>query len=458
MRYGRLTSDWLLRGWCDIPFALLNWKTGTMFPLDGHVAHVVRHCDGQSDFDSLLFMPWHGAILDRLIARGIATPSSRGETLAPQQAFRQATNPYQAALQWAVTGRCNLNCRHCYMGAPDRLWQDLSTAQLLAIVTQMENANLPQVSITGGEPFMRKDLVIIVRALLERCIGIRHIMTNGTLIQAPVLDALAQAQVFPEFCLSFDGVGLHDAMRGCQGVERPVVAAIQKLLERGYPLIVTTSVDGSTTPESLTATFRLMQSMGVDEWKVAAPVRTGRWADSTNGLSLTEEVRLYRGVLQLWHDAGRPMRLQLGSLFNSRTEVLGGEGPPQIHHYSADDLDCGACKRMPHLTADATFLPCHAYSGRTPPPGMPNLTATPLADLLSASTTSRIIRLTKRELLAHNPGCETCNYFSVCGMGCRARAYIETGDLYARDPIACRGMRDGHQAGLLESIMPSGNI
>jgi radical SAM protein with 4Fe4S-binding SPASM domain len=48
-----------------------------------------------------------------------------------------------------------------------------------------------------------------------------------------------------------------------------------------------------------------------------------------------------------------------------------------------------------------------------------------------------ITDLRKKDLLARNPECVACELFKECGIGCRASALTETGNLMAKDPIMC---------------------
>ena len=71
-RYARLKKDWMLRGWGDSPSVLVNWMNSERRELNNMGFYVAESCDGQTDFDSFAFLPQHLAMLDLLIAEGIA--------------------------------------------------------------------------------------------------------------------------------------------------------------------------------------------------------------------------------------------------------------------------------------------------------------------------------------------------------------------------------------------------
>jgi len=122
-----------------------------------------------------------------------------------------------------VTGRCNLRCRHCFHfeevaeGVPGPSLENLE--RLAESCAQLG----PQLwlSLGGGEPFMREDLVEIARAFGAR--GLRHlaIPTNGLIKSQPEqVEALLAAcpDTFVSIAISIDGPpAIHDAIRQVEG-------------------------------------------------------------------------------------------------------------------------------------------------------------------------------------------------------------------------------------------------
>ncbi|NOZ20849.1 MAG: radical SAM protein, partial [Planctomycetes bacterium] len=153
-RYAKLKKDRLLRGWTDAPQAVVNWRSGEQYRLSKKGLYVARACDGTTDFNSVAFLPVHRAFLDKLIAEGIAEECRRGDSIDACQLYRKAENPHLNGLQWSVTGLCNLNCRHCYMEAPSGRYGEPSFEEVIRLIEQFECANVHQVSLTGGEPFV----------------------------------------------------------------------------------------------------------------------------------------------------------------------------------------------------------------------------------------------------------------------------------------------------------------
>lgn len=85
----------------------------------------------------------------------------------------------------AVTDRCNLRCFYCmpedgirYLPKKDLL----TNAEILRLATILARHGIHKIRLTGGEPFVRHDLMPLIRNLVE-IPGIRdlHLTTNGVL-------------------------------------------------------------------------------------------------------------------------------------------------------------------------------------------------------------------------------------------------------------------------------------
>src|SRR4051812_32426428 len=88
-------------------------------------------------------------------------------------------------LRLAVTDRCNLRCFYC-MPKDGLDWlprkELMSYEEMLRICKLLTNLGIEKVRITGGEPFVRKDLISFLHSLF-RIKGIKEvsITTNGIL-------------------------------------------------------------------------------------------------------------------------------------------------------------------------------------------------------------------------------------------------------------------------------------
>ena len=99
--------------------------------------------------------------------------------------------PQSFHLQWHITERCNLACKHCYFD-PKFLKNELSLEQLFKILDDylklIKKWGLPRqnsrISITGGEPMVREDFF----EFLEECYKNRERTRYGVLINGILLN------------------------------------------------------------------------------------------------------------------------------------------------------------------------------------------------------------------------------------------------------------------------------
>ena len=126
-------------------------------------------------------------------------------------------------LQFHITGRCNLRCKHCYRTEGDV--EALSFEDIIAVIEQFKalvntyntRHNVKRrahINITGGEPFFRKDIKDILFYLGEnKDIFSYGILSNGTFIDDEIIAILKKSEVsFVQ--LSIDGNReMHDSLR-----------------------------------------------------------------------------------------------------------------------------------------------------------------------------------------------------------------------------------------------------
>ena len=120
---------------------------------------------------------------------------------------------------YEATMRCNLHCEFCYVGDLLNIegeWREELTLDKLR--TAFPDQPEFQVSLTGGEIFMRKDIMSVLDLFRDKGYACGYLTTNGTIIseeRAEALADLAAAGFLKHISVSIDGPGeLHDIARG----------------------------------------------------------------------------------------------------------------------------------------------------------------------------------------------------------------------------------------------------
>jgi len=145
-----------------------------------------------------------------------------------------------------LTARCNLNCSHCYINLPadnkDAIESELSRKELYYLLDQIVNEGCLWLLITGGEPFIRPDLIDIYTYAKKKGLLV-SLFTNGTFVTPSVADHLAK---YPPFVVEITLYGstkeTYERVTGVTGSYERCMRGIELLLERKIPLKLKTMV------------------------------------------------------------------------------------------------------------------------------------------------------------------------------------------------------------------------
>ncbi|MGE4267228.1 MAG: radical SAM protein [Deferribacterales bacterium] len=439
-KYAVLNKDWALRGWTTLEKAAVNTVSGRVVPLVNRADYVLRSCDGKTDFEMPIFLDTHLEILNILEKQKIVTIMDTESSIQPYQKFRKAECPYVMNVHWAITGRCNLKCMHCFMESPSIRSDNPTFKQIETTVKSFIEANVPAVSLTGGEPLIRKDLFDIIALLNSEHIAVRQIYTNGILITEEILKKFEALPFKVQFNVSFDGVGWHDRMRGLKGTEEKTLRAIRMIKEAGHELCVATTIDRLSVV-SLFETYETMKQYGVGVWRIMTAEDSGNWHEHRDlSLTLDEELKAYSPLFKRWHEDGHPMVVQFGYLFDGRKEGFEEFKPPVTIKHDAKSKACSTCAYSTYLGPEGKLLPCHIYTGTELEKQLPSIYEVGFAGAYNNELLRSINDMTIGDLFGENPECEGCAHLERCGIGCRAKAYSDYGKVTAKDGQMCAVM------------------
>jgi len=132
---------------------------------------------------------------------------------------------------WNMTKQCNLKCMHCYASATSEpLKNELTTDEGKGMLEDISKYGCPVVLFSGGEPFMRKDLIEL--AEYADTLKLRPVIsTNGTLITKK--NALAAKKAGVKYIgVSLDGLpDINDKFRGVQGAFNMAITGMKNTLK-----------------------------------------------------------------------------------------------------------------------------------------------------------------------------------------------------------------------------------
>lgn len=462
-QYYRLREGCGLRGWLFHPYALVreDWYASTDLSVEDF--NILVHCDGREPFPADTSEGTR-AILARYLSEGVIEKLDTPCPISAAQEYRFFPCWRFEVVNWAITGRCNYNCRHCFAAAdlnPNAAHP--STEQCLAFVNQLASCGIRHVWITGGEPLLRGDFLRIAQALADAGISIEDIGTNGSRVTPELLNALNQMGHHPQFNISFDGLGHHDWLRGVEGAEKRTLETVTFLKSRGVRVKVQYCLwDGNL--DTLRETTQLLSAMGVDHLRLIRVVEAPRWKAAEYGhtLDIREYYDLMLDYLDWYLEEKFPPELEIWSLLDW-LPVTGSCRLIPVKRCSAAgecrEPICGDAREMPFVTGSGSLTLCNQISGWESAHGVEhgNVYRTPLTELLSDSPFTRRLLVTRARVREHNPECMVCAFRGECDCGCRAIALATSDDPLGKDPTACAFFKGGYRE-RFESVLKAHGV
>jgi radical SAM protein with 4Fe4S-binding SPASM domain len=444
-----LNEGFALRGWQKLPFALFTPNFGvSFFDKDAFVA--LSACDGEIDCDK--FEEKYRNLINEAVKNNIVRALGENESsaLSDWQKYRTYNSRYIKTAHWSITGACNYKCRHCYMSAPDAKYGQLSTEKILSIADELAECGIRNVSITGGEPLVRKDFWQVLDRLLSHGINITTIYSNGKLVTPELLDEFDKRGIKPEFNMSFDGVGYHDWLRGVPGAEVAVNEAFALCQKRGFPTGAELTLH-QRNKHTLRESINHLASLGVAHLKTNPAGLSGNWVKNhgDDHLDIDECFEIYLDYIPHWFEDGKPMGIMLGGFFMGSRNSEKYHIPAQKFNGSEKNCKqcvCGHARLVMYIAADGKILPCMSLSGMDIQEKFPSLTEHSLAQCITDSYYMKLITTKVDEFLEHNADkCGKCEHKFVCGGGCRASALTTTpDDILAPDEMFCKIFKGGY--------------
>jgi radical SAM protein with 4Fe4S-binding SPASM domain len=161
-----------------------------------------------------------------------------------------------------VTYKCTHDCIFCY-----NCWKheypvapELTTAQFEGVLSRFPQCR--QVSLSGGEPLLRPDIIEIVKAARKRA-RLVSLLTTGELLTPGLADALGRLGVFLQ--IPIHGTeATHESLTRRRGSYRRALEAMALLAERRMPFGTSTVVMKQNLRE-LPAILELSAAMGACE-------------------------------------------------------------------------------------------------------------------------------------------------------------------------------------------------
>lgn len=179
---------------------------------------------------------------------------------------------------WEITLKCNLACSHCGSRAGNARPEELSTEEALDLVRQLAEVGIKEVTLIGGEAFMRPDWLTIAEAIAKS--GMVCSMTTGGFgISLETAQRMKDAGI-QTVSVSFDGMEeTHDRLRGRKGSWKSALKTMSHFQEVGLLFGCNTQINRLSAPE-FPLIYEHMRNAGAFAWQIQLTVPMGNAADN----------------------------------------------------------------------------------------------------------------------------------------------------------------------------------
>lgn len=178
---------------------------------------------------------------------------------------------------WIITGKCNLQCVHCYGNEEELPSYEITINEAMVIASKIVDEGIKRVSISWGEPMLRKDLPQIVDYLSDNGVWV-IVSTNGLNIS----DKLPQLKKLRHIELSLDGATeeIHDFIRPSkikgQSVSfKNAVSGIKATVDMGIKTRVLTTLN-IYNHKNVRDIWALLSTLWIQEWHIGRTTNAWR--------------------------------------------------------------------------------------------------------------------------------------------------------------------------------------
>ncbi len=238
-----------------------NMWSDELYELDRPAFAFLRRC---ADEEGCSSEGCDREFLDYTLREGILTDQS---VRAKRPPVEKSPAPSLRYLEFQITTKCNLSCRHCYIGRPENV--ELPAKKIRAVLAEFEKMQGLRLLITGGEPLLHSDFAEI-NELLPGYAFRKILFTNGLLLTAECVKRLG----VDEIQVSIDGLeGGHDALRGT-GTFKRALKAVETARDAGFDVSVSTMIHSKNLDE-FDGMEKLFRTLRIKDWSVDVPCAEG---------------------------------------------------------------------------------------------------------------------------------------------------------------------------------------
>ncbi|MFH0770734.1 MAG: radical SAM protein [Candidatus Peregrinibacteria bacterium] len=183
-----------------------------------------------------------------------------------QLVYEQGTSRYSKlvlpaplSVCYSIIDRCDRRCPHCMSASSLQSDSGLSTEKVQGLFEMLKDAGVLRVDIVGGEPFLRDDLLHLLRYAIQLGLEVT-VTTHGGLLTESHAKALAALGMLVQ--VSLDGPRtVNDRLRG-EGSYEAAVRAMRLLIGNAVPVRISCTIQRENV-DAIEDVLRLAKELGV---------------------------------------------------------------------------------------------------------------------------------------------------------------------------------------------------
>lgn len=321
---------------------------------------------------------------------------------------------------WDITYRCNLSCRHCCFDVLSATKaNELTFLEGVDFINQLSSAKVISMQFAGGEPLVREDFLRLA-AHASAC-GLRtNLATNGVLVDHSLAKELKKiGMCMVQVSLDGHSAQAHDYLRGT-GMFQKTLTGIENLLSAGIRVSIA-SVLYKRNHSDFNKILELAASLGVKD------VRCQFLLPQANGKKNLPDLYIEKSEIEilLKDIVSHPLVLEkkVSLAMPCFMTFLNKRARKKLF------AGCGAGTVQVNLNPYGDVTACGILTD--PRWSCGNIRKTRFLEVWQNNQAFSAWR----EPQQIKGKCAGCDIYEECLGGCRANAFLTSGDISAEDPL-----------------------
>lgn len=319
-----------------------------------------------------------------------------------------------------LTYRCNLRCKHCYLGDKNNE-EEMSTYTVFSLIDQFQKMGGKVLVISGGEPLLRSDFRDVLFYACNKGLSVK-VGTNGLLLNNELSRLFLSLGVGVQISLEGSTANVHDAVRG-KGTFAKTIECLDLLKKVGMDDITLATTVMKYNLDDIPNIMKLADEYSIKNYRLLPLRRLGRanqnWIEINADITYHDYERLFQYI---FYDACQR--------FPSLKVSSGLEGVVLSPKKIAEDGFWCPIGRNLVVTPAGECYPCVKLQSKKYYLG--SIYEKSLSEILNSKVLIDLVHtIRKRRFLIKK--CQECIWRNFCQSGCMAMVEEAKGTIWDTD-------------------------